>query len=236
MGLLDNGSNVITVDAVLTDAGRAALSRNDGSFEIVSYAFGDDEIDYTLFQPNTGSLQQDNNILNTPCFEANANERLALKYQLISISNPDLNYLPVLACNVSSLSLGERTDSQVGKTIGFSQNTQAGRTVPSEIIDASFLVQMNNDLLYMPSTTPTNITPYGTAQYVVPRSAIAANQGATVTVAVAVQSLPNDLWSALGSGVLGSRTITTSVRCQGVLSGLVTDLTIQINEEYVRNS
>jgi hypothetical protein len=85
MGLLQNDSNLIIVDSVLTDLGRELLARNDGSFEIVRYSFGDDEIDYNLFNPNTGSLQQDNNILNTPIFEASVNEKLALKFQLVSV-------------------------------------------------------------------------------------------------------------------------------------------------------
>lgn len=236
MGFLDSTSGTITVDAVLTDKGRDALARNDGSFEVVRYAFGDDEINYGLFQPNTGSLQQDNNILNTPIFEASVNEKIALKYQLLSISNPDLKYLPVLAPGVSALTLGERTDSQVGKTLSYNQVTQAGRVVPNEIVDGSFIIQMNNDLLYMQSQAPVNLTPYGTAQYLIPRTGIGSAQGAQVSFNVAVQSLPNDLWNALGTGPVGSRTIVTSVRCQGALSGMAADVTIQISEEFVRNS
>ena len=79
MGLLSNDNSVITVDAVLTDLGRERLARNDGSFEITRYAFADDEIDYSLFSPNTGSLQQDTRILNTPIFEANVNATLSLR-------------------------------------------------------------------------------------------------------------------------------------------------------------
>ena len=75
MGLLDNSGDIL-VDAVLTDVGREFLARNDGSFEIVRFALGDDEIDYSLFTPNTGSLQQDLNIVNTPVFEAMTNEKI----------------------------------------------------------------------------------------------------------------------------------------------------------------
>ncbi len=235
MGLLDNSANTITVDAVLTDTGREFLARNDGRFEIVRYSFGDDEINYGLFNPNTGSLQQDNNILNTPLFEASVNETIALKYQLLSVSNPDLQYLPSLQPNVTAVTLGERTDSQTGKTLSFSQVTQAGRTVPSEIVDASFIIQLNNDLLYIQNQVPVNLTPYGFAQYVIPRSTLGANQGSQVTFSVGVQSLPNDLWSTLGNGSVGSRTITTKARCVGALSGLVSDVTITINEEFVRS-
>ena len=235
MGLLDNSGNTITVDAVLTDTGRDFLARNDGRFEIVRYSFGDDEINYSLFNPNTGSLQQDNNILNTPIFEAYVNETIALKNQLISISNPDLQYLPLLSANVAALSLGERTDSQVGKTISFAQTTQAGRVVPSEIVDGSFIAQVNNDLLYLQGQVPVNVTPYGTAQYIIPRTSLASNQGSQVNFNAAVQALSKDVWNTLGVGTIGSRQISTKVRCQGTLSGLVTEVAITINEEFVRS-
>src|SRR6056300_953060 len=110
MAFLDNAGDIL-VDAVLTDIGREFLARNDGSFEIVRFALGDDEIDYALFNPNTGSLQQDISILNSPVFEANVNEKIALRNQLLSISNPDLKYLPTLNANITSPSLGERADA-----------------------------------------------------------------------------------------------------------------------------
>jgi len=233
MGLIDNSGDIL-IDAVLTDIGREFLARNDGSFEVVRYAFGDDEIDYILFEPNTGSLQQDLSILNTPIFEANVNEKIALKFQLLSISNPDLKFLPTLGANISTLTLGERNDAQIGKTLEFTQNTSGGRTVPSEIVDGSFLIQINNDLLFIEKQTPVNISPFGTAQYVVPRTAIVANQGAQVSFNTAVQALTNDVWDTLGSGTVGSRTITTKVKCQGALSGLSAEVTVTISEEFAR--
>lgn len=233
MGLLDNSGDIL-IDAVLTDIGREFLARNDGSFEIVRYSFGDDEIDYALFNPNTGSLQQDLSLLNTPIFEANVNEKIALKHQLLSISNPDLKFLPTLGASVSSITLGERNDSQVGKAAEFKQSTTSGRTVPSEIVDSSFLIQVNNDLLFVEKQTPVNITPFGTAQYIIPRTAIGANQGAQISFNVAVQALSSDLWSTLGTGTVGSRTITTKVKCQGALSGLSAEITVTINEEFTR--
>jgi hypothetical protein len=233
MGLIKNSGDIL-VDAVVTDVGREFLARNDGSFEIVRFALGDDEVNYVLFNPNTGSLQQDTNVLNTPIFEANVNEKIALKYQLLSISNPDLKYLPTLAANVTSLTLGEKTDSQVGKALEFTQTTQAGRTVPSEVVDGSFLIQVNNDLLFVEKQTPVNISPFGTSQYVVPRVSIGANQGAKVSFNLAVQALSNDVWDTLGTGTAPNRTISTKVKCQGALSGLSKEVSITINEEFTR--
>jgi hypothetical protein len=233
MGLIDNSGDIL-IDAVLTDVGREFLARNDGSFEIVRYTFGDDEIDYTLYNPNTGSLQQDINVVNTPIFEASVNETIALKYPLLSISNPDLKFLPSLASSVSSLVLGEKNDAQVGKNVEFKQTTQSGRTVPSEIVDASFIVQLNNDLLFIEKQTPVNISPFGLSQFIIPRTSIGSNQGAQVVFNLAVQALSSDIWSTLGTGTVGSRTITTKIKCQGALSGLSSEITILINEEFTR--
>ena len=50
MGFLDHSTNNIIVDAVLTDAGRLALARNDGSFQIFQFALGDDEVEYEIIE------------------------------------------------------------------------------------------------------------------------------------------------------------------------------------------
>ena len=48
MSFLDNSGDII-LDAVLTDAGRERLARGDGTFKITKFAFGDDEINYELY-------------------------------------------------------------------------------------------------------------------------------------------------------------------------------------------
>jgi hypothetical protein len=152
----------------------------------------------------------------------------------LSISNPDLKYLPTLSPGVAALTLGERTDSQVGKSVEFKQTTTSGRVVPAEIVDGSFLIEVNNDLLFVERQTPVNLSPYGTAQYIVSRTAIGTNQGAQITFNVAVQALSADLWDTLGTGTAGSRTISTKVKCKGALSGLASEVTVTVSEEFVR--
>lgn len=234
MGLLDNDSSIITVDAVLTALGRDRISQNNGSFEVVRFTFGDDEIDYSLFVAQTGTLQQDSNILNTPIFEASTYEKSALKFPLISISNPDLKYMPTLASSVVSLTLGERTDSQVGKTLEFKQTIQGGRIVPAEILDASFQVQIINDLLFIEKNTPVSVSPNGILSYIIPRTSINVSQGGQVAFNVAVAALTTTTWDYLGSGTKPNRTISTKVRCTGLSSGLSNDVTITISEEFTR--
>ena len=50
MGFLNHSTNNIIIDAVLTERGREVLSRNDGTFSIESFSFGDDEIDYGIIK------------------------------------------------------------------------------------------------------------------------------------------------------------------------------------------
>tara|TARA_R110000751_G_scaffold295643_1_gene404055 strand:+ start:694 stop:1635 length:942 start_codon:yes stop_codon:yes gene_type:complete len=100
MAFLDNSGDII-LDAVLTDAGRARLAAGDGSFKIVKYAFGDDEIDYAKYDKNnaSGSAYYDIQILRTPILEAFTNNTSTMKSKLISIPRTNLLYLPVIMLN-----------------------------------------------------------------------------------------------------------------------------------------
>ena len=79
MGFLDNSTNNIIVDAVLTDYGRQLLARNDGSFSIVKFALGDDEVDYLTIKKFGRTVGKEKIEKNTPVFEAQTNQNLALK-------------------------------------------------------------------------------------------------------------------------------------------------------------
>ena len=103
MAFLDNSGDII-LDAVLTDTGRMRLAKGDGSFKITKFAFGDDEINYELYNKNhpSGSAYYDVEILQTPVLEAFTNNTSILKSKLISISRTDLLYLPVMLKNTIS--------------------------------------------------------------------------------------------------------------------------------------
>jgi len=95
MGYLDNSS--ITVDAILTKKGRELLSRNDGSFNITSFALADDEIDYSLFNENhpNGSQYAGEAIENMPLLEAFPDENNIMKHKLISL-NQNITRIPII--------------------------------------------------------------------------------------------------------------------------------------------
>ena len=110
MGYLDN--TVITVDAILTKAGRQALARNDGSFRITQFALGDDEIDYTLYNedhPN-GSQYNGEAIENMPILEAFPDENNIMIHKLVTLPR-GTSKMPVVTANLSAvqLSLGATT-------------------------------------------------------------------------------------------------------------------------------
>jgi len=97
MGFLDNSGDII-LDAVLTDLGRKRLAEGNGRFRIDKFAFGDDEINYGLYDKNntSGSAYYDISILQTPVLEAFTNNMSSMKSRLISYTENDLLYLPVI--------------------------------------------------------------------------------------------------------------------------------------------
>ena len=95
---LDNTGDII-LDAVLTDYGRQLLAKGDGSFNIVKFAFGDDEIDYSLFNTGAVSPNQDTLIMSTPILEAVTNNIASLQNKLVTIKQENLLFLPVLKLN-----------------------------------------------------------------------------------------------------------------------------------------
>jgi hypothetical protein len=100
MAFLDNSGDII-LDAVLTDLGRDRLAKGDGSFKIHAYALSDDEIDYGRYNKNhsSGSAYYDLEILQTPVLEAFTNNKSLMKHKLMSYTNNNLLFLPMLLVN-----------------------------------------------------------------------------------------------------------------------------------------
>jgi len=102
MGFLDNSGDII-LDAVLTDTGRMRLAKGDGSFKIVKFALGDDEINYEIYNKNDsrGSAYYDLEVLQTPVLEAFTDNAASMKSKLISIPRNNLLYLPIVKLNTT---------------------------------------------------------------------------------------------------------------------------------------
>jgi hypothetical protein len=104
MGYLDN--SVVTVDAILTKKGRELLARGDGSFKITQFALSDDEIDYTLYNPQhpSGSALYGEAIENMPLLEAFPDETQIMKYKLTTLPR-GTSKLPILDLGFASVTL-----------------------------------------------------------------------------------------------------------------------------------
>lgn len=96
-------NETITVDAVLTKKGRELLAAK-GGLNITSYALADDEVDYSLYQPNhpQGSAYYDLAIRNTPVFEAFTDETQVLKYKLVTLPSGQTS-IPVISLGQSAI-------------------------------------------------------------------------------------------------------------------------------------
>jgi len=104
MGYLNN--SVVTVDAILTTKGRELLARGDGSFSITQFALADDEIDYTLYNPNhpSGSAYYGEALQNMPLLEAFPQETQVMKYKLTTLPRGTAK-MPILDLGTEQITL-----------------------------------------------------------------------------------------------------------------------------------
>jgi hypothetical protein len=96
----------VTVDAILTTKGRQLLARNDGSFQITQFSLADDEIDYTLYNPNhpSGSAYYGEAIENMPVIEAIPDDTQTMRYKLVTLPR-GTSRLPVINVGYNSITL-----------------------------------------------------------------------------------------------------------------------------------
>jgi len=131
MAFLDNSGDII-LDAVLTDSGRARLAKGDGSFRIVKFGLGDDEIDYANFDLTASTAYQDLEIMQTPIFEAFTNDDSSMKSRLVSYTNTNLLYLPVIIPNESESTYQKHSSGTW--IVSVDQNTVGTQTTPGLIV------------------------------------------------------------------------------------------------------
>jgi len=129
MGFLNNTS--VVVDAILTRKGRELLARNDGSFKITQFSLADDEVDYTLYNPNhpSGSAFYGEAIERMPVLEAFPDDTQIMKYKLITLPRgtakiPVINvgYTSISLKQGASLAISPQTLNYLGTTSTFEQS------------------------------------------------------------------------------------------------------------------
>ena len=128
MAYLDNTE--ITVDAILTKKGREKLAAGQG-LNITKFALGDDEIDYTLYEPAhpKGSAYYDAAIRAIPVTEASPDETQVLRYKLVTLPKGTTK-IPKVEFGVPSISTTQNGGQvNLSPTTSPSGNTQSGYTV-----------------------------------------------------------------------------------------------------------
>jgi hypothetical protein len=234
MGLLDGTTNNIIVDTVLTDTGRQYLARNNGSFSIAKFAFGDDEVNYTIIQKYGRTVGKEKIEKNTPIFEAVTNKNYAQKYKLISVSNPNLIRLPNLSLSgdVSSTSatvtLGRNTTKSANVTI--QQVITNESTIDVELRDQTFIVEMNNLFVTVQGASPTDVDGQQSATYLLSRAATeTSQQGSILQFTISARSITDAQFTVFGTASNKS-VITTYIKVTGASSGAVKEFRVNINK------
>jgi len=171
MGYLNN--SVITVDAILTTKGRELLAANDGSFRITQFALADDEIDYTLYNPNhpSGSAYYGEAIDGMPLLEAFPEESQIMKYKLATLPRGTAK-LPVLDVGYTAISLQQGAQLAITpQTLNYLGNDQTFETAgySATIADVRLLNTFNG-------------------QGINTAAAATANESATVTIGTNVSA------------------------------------------------
>ena len=171
MGYLNN--SVITVDAILTTKGRQLLAQNDGSFRITQFALADDEIDYTLYNPQhpSGSAFYGEAIDGMPLLEAFPEANQIMKYKLATLPRGTAK-LPVLDVGYTAISLQQGAQLAITpQTLNYLGNDQTFETAgyAATIADVRLLNTFNG-------------------QGINTAAAATANESATVTIGTNVSA------------------------------------------------
>ena len=244
MGFLDHSTNNIIVDAVLTDLGRQRLSQNDGSFSIVKFALGDDEIDYTIIKKFGLTVGREKIEKNTPIFEAQTSNNLGLKFKLLSMSSQVETQLPSLVNNstgniaTDTATLIQTSAAQSSETVqlvqkigtGSSSNT-TGITVPIDIQESVFSIRASSRFLTIADSNggPLPIS------YISQRDQMAlyrltALAGSTCNPSLTIQispksSLNETIYNTFGNS---ESVISTVVVVTGLLTGIQHNINVKL--------
>lgn len=232
MGFLDHSTNNIIVDAVLTDAGRRALARNDGSFQVFQFALGDDEVDYSIIQQFGRTVGREKIEKNTPILEAFTAGSLGLKHKLLSISNEFLTHLPVLDMTLSGTDLTSTTvnftrTSITSQTVAAAISSKTGTGIEPDILDGEFRVELNNLFFTISGEQPDVVYTDNVAVYRIPADFNTQGDTVSASITLNLKSFSDTTFSTYS--VSGGSYIRSFLKVTGVNSGLTKNIELKIS-------
>jgi len=232
MGFLDQSTNNIILDAVLTDLGREALARNDGSFEIFKFALSDEEVDYGHIVHFGRTVGKEKIEKNTPVLEAITEGNLAQKFRCRSINNDSLTRLPTLAIidtltndtlSLSRTQTGGNRSSQVQLKQSFAEGT-----LDPDLTDFSYRVTVDYLFLGITNRVPDSVDKNNLAVYTIPADPSIDSQNlSTVGLTFFAKSVSDDLFESYQQK--GASIVEKIVTVSGVNSGASINFRVQIS-------
>ena len=237
MGFLDQSTNNIILDAVLTDRGRKALAKNDGSFKITKFSLSDDEIDYTLIKKYGRSVGREKIELNTPILEAMTSNVNALKYSLVSTPSRDLRnvaYLKTIGIDNESISLD--LISVKSARVQVVQRAASGIIIPRDLFNQIYEITVNDRFLGVSSGsgrhTAKSIDSSRIATYRLPRDQAEdpQNRGSSATFTIYLKSNVTVNTFKTFSVSNNSNRIRTLLTIKGLNDGQVANVEVLIDK------
>lgn len=232
MGFLDHSTNNIIVDAVLTDVGRRALARNDGSFQIFQFALADDEVDYNVIKQFGRTVGREKIEKNTPILEAFTAGSLGLKHKLLSVSNEFLTHLPVLEMTLAGNDLTSTTvnftrTNTTSQTIQAQVSSKQQIGIDPDILDGEFRVELNNLFFSIAGEQPDVIYTDNIAVYRMPADFNTQGDTISATITLNLKSFSDTTFTTYS--VSGGSFVRSFMKVTGINSGLTKNIELKIS-------
>ena len=241
MGFLDHSTNNIIVDAVLTDAGRRALARNDGSFQVHQFALGDDEVDYEIIEHFGRTVGKEKIEKNTPILEALTAGSLALKHKLVGLDNQFVTHFPLYTIRAeaetvtgtgAAIPVFKRTNSTGAnktKTITIELAPAAGTPdVDDQLLERSLRVEINNIFLKIDNESPDIVYTDNISVYEIGAQGGSGNVTAKAEISLTMKEMTNTTFNVYSTA--GGQYIKTFVKVTGLNSGLSSTFEVRIED------
>ena len=236
MGFLDHSTNNIIVDAVLTDAGRRALARNDNSFQVAYFSLGDDEVDYQIIKHYGQTVGKEKIEKNTPVIEALTAGSLGLKHKLLSLNNEFVTHMPqfTITAGATDVSTSTPTFTRFSgddtRTIIINVGRANGAPeVDNGLRDAGFRVEMNHLFLEISEDNPDVIYTDNIAVYDIQAGAGTGLVAVTSDFVLKMKTLTDTTFNIYSTA--GGSYIRTFVKVTGINSGLSSTFEVRIQNE-----
>ena len=242
MGFLDHSTNNIIIDAVLTDVGRRLLSDNQGRFEISFFSLGDDEVDYTIIEKFGRAVGSEKISKNTPIFEAQTKESLALKNRLLTLPDPTVVRLPSLNLtagatttggSIAEIQVGSDNASKIVADLTFKQQIEGSVSVPAGIGDITFTVIIPDRFAKISGESPISLdTAYSSRLAYYELSGVTNNDngGGKISFTVENQDGMDDTVFSIYGDAGNKKQITTQLSVIGGQSGIRKDITLIVKK------